>query len=169
MKKPKTKNYVNNADLFKAVVEYLEKCDQADLEQKQIPIVPNYVGVCIKTISERIASRSNFSGYPFREEMIMDGIENCLRYIRKYNREMENPFAYFSMIIWNAFLHRIAKEKKQMYIRFKSSQDMMHTLGTMNITDGDEHGVNLTMNADYINDFIEEYELKMNKNKAPKE
>ena len=97
--------------------------------------------------------------------MISDGIENCLLYMGNFNSEKSsNPFAYFTQIIWYAFLRRIQKEKKQMYIRFKSSQVMVASGGTYT----GEGDLNLTTNVDYMNSFVQDYEDKIAKDKAKK-
>jgi hypothetical protein len=98
--------------------------------------------------------------------MISDGIENCLLYINNFNPEKsQNPFAYFTQIIWYAFLRRIQKEKKQMYIRFKSSQQLL-SLGETYSGEGQE--LQLTSSADYMNSFISDFEEKLEKDKEKK-
>jgi DNA-directed RNA polymerase specialized sigma24 family protein len=162
-KKPK-KNYINNADLFNALVDYQKKCKEAEDSGDERPIVPAYIGKAIYQIANRLSSKPNFSNYPYREDMVMDGIENCLQYMHNFNPEKtQNPFAYFTQIIWYAFLRRIAKEKKQMYIRYKSSHEMISMGGTYE--GGDEIAMYLNTSADYINNFIEDYETKLNKGK----
>lgn len=155
--KPKKRNYVNNADLLAALKAYLVKCEIAEEAGKPIPQVPLYVGQSILEIATRLASRANFSGYAYKEDMIMDGVENCLQYIRNFNPEKStNPFAYFTQIIWYAFIRRIHKEKRQMYIKYKTGQEMVHAGETY---EGDET-LSLNTSADYINAFIEDYEAK---------
>ncbi len=166
MKKPK-RNYVNNQDLFAALVDYQKKCKEAEDSGEKKPRVPNYIGECIQQISTKLATKPNFSGYTFKEDMIMDGIENCLQYMHNFDPDKtQNPFAYFTQIIWYAFLRRIEKEKKQMYIRYKSSHEMISMGGTYD--GGDEIAMHLNTSADYINSFIEDYENKLNKNKVKK-
>jgi DNA-directed RNA polymerase specialized sigma24 family protein len=162
-KKPR-KNYINNADLYNALIEYQKRCKEAEDSGDDKPIVPNYIGQAIYQIATRLATKPNFSNYPYREDMIMDGIENCLQYMHNFNPEKtQNPFAYFTQIIWYAFLRRIAKEKKQMYIRYKSSHEMISMGSTYE--GGDEISMYLNTSADYINNFIEDYETKLNKSK----
>ena len=161
------RNYVNNKDLLEALIQYQKDCREAEDQGEESPRVPDYVGKCIYQIATRLASKPNFSGYSYKEDMISDGIENCLQYIHNFNPEKsQNPFAYFTQIIWYAFLRRIAKEKKQMYIRFKASQSMIATGDTY--AGGDEVKLNLNMSADYINSFIEDFEDKLNKDKEKK-
>jgi hypothetical protein len=158
------KNYVNNRDFFEALVAYQKLCKEAEDSDDEKPRVPNYIGDCIWQIATRLASKPNFSGYTYKEDMIMDGVENCLLYMHNFNPEKtENPFAYFTQIIWYAFLRRIAKEKKQMYVRYKSSQSLIANGGTY---DGDDISLNLNTDVDYINKFIQDYEDKLFKKKV---
>lgn len=161
------KNYVNNPDLLEALIQYQKVCKEAEDSGEEKPRVPDYIGKCIYQIATRLATKPNFSGYTYKDDMISDGIENCLQYMHNFNPEKyQNPFAYFTQIIWYAFLRRIQKEKKQMYIRFKSSQSMIATGGTY---DSNEVQLNLNTSADYINKFIEDYEDKLGGNKKEKE
>jgi len=160
------KNYVNNRDFFDSLVAYQKLCKEAEDSDDEKPRVPNYIGDCIWQIATRLASKPNFSGYSYKEDMIMDGIENCLLYMHNFNPEKtENPFAYFTQIIWYAFLRRIAKEKKQMYVRYKSSQAMLSVGGTY---DGDAD-LHLNTDVDYINSFIQDYEDKLERDKKVKQ
>jgi len=153
------RNYVNNPDLLEALIQYQKDCTEAEDSGDEKPRVPDYIGKCIYQIATRLATKPNFSGYTYKDDMISDGIENCLQYMHNFNPEKsQNPFAYFTQIIWYAFLRRIAKEKKQMYIRFKSSQSMISMGGTY---DSNDVQLNLNTGADYINKFIEDYEEKL--------
>jgi len=166
MAKPRKRNYVNNKDLLEALIQYQKDCREAEDQGEETPRVPDYIGKCIFQIATRLATKPNFSGYSYKEDMISDGIENCLQYIGNFNPEKsQNPFAYFTQIIWYAFLRRIQKEKKQMYIRFKSSQSMIATGDTYS---GDEIQLNLNTNADYMNSFIKDFEEKLTKDKEKK-
>jgi len=157
------RNYVNNPDLLAALIEYKKQIRDAEDQGDEPPKVPDYIGECIYQISNRLATKPNFSGYTYKDDMIMDGIENCLLYINNFDpNKSSNPFAYFTQIIWYAFLRRIAKEKKQMYIRFKSSHNMVAQGATY---ESKEVQLHLNTNADYINSFIEDFEEKLNKNK----
>ena len=166
MKKPRKRNYVNNKDLLEALIKYQKDCREAEDQGEDTPRVPDYIGTCIFQIANRLATKPNFSGYSYKDDMISDGIENCLQYIHNFNPEKsQNPFAYFTQIIWYAFLRRIQKEKKQMYIRFKSSQSMIASGDTYS---GDEIKLNLNTNADYMNSFIEDFEDKLQRDKQKK-
>ena len=89
-------------------------------DEENIPPVTNYIGECFLKIATHLSYRPNFINYTYRDEMISDGIENCLQYVKNFNPEKsKNPFAYFTQIIYYAFLRRIAKEKKQSHIKNK--------------------------------------------------
>lgn len=118
-------HYVNNADFSTAVVEYVKEVRIAKAKEEQLPIVTNYIASCFLKIAEGLSHKSNFIRYTYREEMVMDAVENCLKAIENYNLETAtrtgkpNAFAYFTQITWYAFLRRIAKEKKQQDIKLK--------------------------------------------------
>jgi hypothetical protein len=118
-------HYVNNAEFSQAVVDYVMTVQKAKKEFQVLPIVPDYIAQCFLRIAEGLSHKSNFIRYTYREEMVMDGVENCLKAIENYNIEAAtrtgkpNAFAYFTQIVWYAFLRRIAKEKKQQDIKLK--------------------------------------------------
>jgi hypothetical protein len=118
-------HYVNNADFSQAVVEYVKLVDEARAKKTEIPKVPDYIAQCFLRIAEGLSHKSNFIRYTYREEMVMDAVENCLKAIHNYDIEAAtrtgkpNAFAYFTQITWYAFLRRIAKEKKQQDIKLK--------------------------------------------------
>lgn len=118
-------HYVNNKDFSAAVMEYVKTIRDAKEEGTKIPLVSDYIAKCFLKISEGLSHKSNFVRYTYREEMVMDGVENCLRAITNYNIDTStrtgnaNAFAYFTQITWYAFLRRIAKEKKQQDIKLK--------------------------------------------------
>ncbi len=117
------KHYVNNADFLTALIEYRSNCDIAKTEGKEDPRIPNYIGECFLKIAEHLSRKPNFVSYSFRDEMISDGIENCIQYFRNFDEtKSKNPFAYFTQIIYFAFLRRIMKEKKQLYVKYKATE-----------------------------------------------
>jgi len=124
--KRKSIHYVNNADFSQAVVDYVKTVNEAkENKSNSIPKVPDYVAQCFLRIAEGLSHKINFIGYTYREEMVMDAVENCLKAINNYDIEAAtrtgkpNAFAYFTQISWYAFLRRIAKEKKQQAIKTK--------------------------------------------------
>ena len=117
----KSEHYVDNKKLYAEMVEYLNSVKEAEESGADKPRIPEYIGECLLKISNRLSTRPNFINYTYRDEMISDGIENCVNYIGNFNPEKStNPFAYFTQIIYFAFLRRIQREKKQLYIKHKS-------------------------------------------------
>lgn len=155
------KHYVNNKDFYEAIITYQKK-----LAEKPNSSIPNYIGVCIMEICNRLSTNRNFIGYPFRDEMIADGIENCIYAVPLFNSEKtNNPFAYFTQIAWNAFLRRIAKEKKEMYIKHKNMQNAFLDDFAGNMSYGDSGGQIHSRNNDISNDIINNFESKLTKSK----
>ena len=125
----KKQNYVDNKQFLAAMVVYREaivewKKTSNSGDKRTRPRVPDYIGECIMKIATHLSHKPNFINYTFRDEMICDGIENCLQYIDNFDPEKsKNPFAYFTQIIYYAFLRRIQKEKKLLYIKYKMSEN----------------------------------------------
>ena len=139
IKKAKLKpHYVDNKKFFEAMIEYREKCSKAEEKNRRKPDVTNYIGECFLKIANHLSYRPNFINYTYRDDMISDGIENCLQYMSNFNPEKSNnPFAYFTQIIYYAFIRRIQKEKKQQEVK----QKMIANYGVeqmMDSLDGDD-------------------------------
>ena len=118
-------HYVNNAQFLEAMKEWKERCKEAEELGDPQPPVTNYIGECFLKIANHLSYRPNFINYTYRDDMISDGIENCLQYCGNFNPEKSNnPFAYFTQIIYYAFIRRIQKEKKQQHIRHKVIENM---------------------------------------------
>ena len=147
--KKKSKPYVDNKQFLAEMVAFKEKVTEADKNNKPRPRVPDHIGMKIMKIATHLSHKPNFINYTFREEMISDGIENCLQYIDNFNPDKSsNPFAYFTQIIYYAFLRRITKEKKQTYIRGKMIQDLPMDLFDVHESDGG-------MSGEYTNTYME--------------
>lgn len=118
-------HYINNSQFSNAVVEYVKKLNEARENDDTLPKVPEYVARCFLEIAENLSHKANFIGYTYREEMVMDAVENCLKAIENYDINAAtrsgkpNAFSYFTQITWYAFLRRISKEKKQQNIKMK--------------------------------------------------
>ena len=120
----KKQHYVDNEKFLVVMSDYREEHLRAKDNDTELPIIPDYAGECFLKIAERLSHRPNFINYAFREEMVSDGIENCVMYASNFNPEKStNPFAYFTQIIYFAFLRRIEKEKKQLYIKYKTMDE----------------------------------------------
>ena len=140
-------NYINNEDFLNAMIEYKKEIALAEEKGEQSPPVPDYIGECFLLIAERLSYRPNFINYAFKEDMISDGIENCLQYVHNFNPEKSlNPFAYFTQIIYWAFVRRIQKEKKQSNIKYRMIEQA--NIDEFAVLPGDT-------NNDYKNQFLE--------------
>ena len=139
MAKEKKKNahYIDNKQFLEAMKEWKQNCVDAEEAGEERPQVTNYIGECFLKIANGLSYRPNFINYTYRSEMVSDGIENCLQYIHNFDPEKsKNPFAYFTQIIYYAFLRRIQKEKKQTHIKNKIIENRQYESFTVN--EGDE-------------------------------
>ena len=152
-------NYVNNKEFLDALMVYRQQVATAKELDKPKPRVPNYVGECFLKIATHLSYKPNFVNYMFRDDMICDGIENCLTYIDNFNPEKStNPFAYFTQIIYFAFLRRIGKEKKQLEIKTK----ILERSGFDEVLHMDSHSGDMTgyNNSSDMNSIKENLEMR---------
>jgi hypothetical protein len=164
----KQKHYINNPDFLQALIDY--KTAQKENKKNNLPPppIPNYIGECFMKIAEGLSHKPNFINYTYRDEMMADGIENCLMYFDNFNPDKsKNPFAYFTQIIYYAFLRRIQKEKKQTYVKYKATEQMgiLDEMELMEFDDGTSKQFEL---YDNIAEFIETYEDAREKKKEVK-
>ena len=167
----KTKrNYINNNEFLEAIKSYKKLCLEAEDSGDDAPRIPNYIGECIFKISTRLASRPNFSGYTYKDDMISDGLENAIQALGNFDPEKSsNPFAYFTQIIWYAFLRRIDKEKKQLYIKHKVIENSVIHGTAVEKNDGDSgDAAFIDLNNDYMNNFVQNFEDTMERKKIAK-
>jgi len=158
--KTKKEHYVNNAEFLEAMKVYKKRCREAEKAGKPKPPVDNYLGSCFLKIANHLSYRPNFINYTFRDDMISDGIENCLQYLDNFNpAKSKNPFAYFTQIIFYAFVRRIQKEKKQVTIKHRLIMD--NNLDDMTLQPGDEGGA-------YTNQFKEFLQKNIRVEETPK-
>lgn len=142
-------HYVSNADFLVAMKAYREKVLEAAEAGEPKPRVPEYIGECILKIATHLSYKSNFIGYTYREDMILDGVENCLQYISNFDpTKSNNPFAYFTQIIYYAFIRRIQKEKKQTFIKNKMIMEMPFEM--FELQEQDEGGDYSNSMMDYL-------------------
>jgi len=161
-------HYVDNKKLYQAIVEYRKICKEKDELGELRPPIPTYIGHCMLMIANRLSLKPNFVNYSYREEMISDGIENCVCYFDNYNPDRyDNPFAYFTQIIYFAFLRRIQKEKKQLYIKHKSLENsiLMNELVEQGEFDSDDEFIPAYIDLENENtsDFIKSFEDNLSK------
>ncbi len=132
-KKKNAAHYVDNEDFLVAMVAWKVTVAEAEAAGDTKPGVTEYIGTCFLKIATHLSYRPNFIGYSYREEMVSDGIENCLMYCSNFDpAKSSNPFSYFTQIIYYAFLRRIQKEKKQQYIKFRCFEAANHRQSFVN-------------------------------------
>lgn len=167
----KPAHYVNNEQFLNAIIEYKKQCEEAEACGEPKPVIPNYLGECILKIATKLANRPNFINYSYKDDMILDGIENCIQYFDNFDpSKSKNAFAYFTSIIWYAFLRRISKEKKHAYIKGKLIREV--TFESFELQDhdyGDEfHNSHLEFMQQY-GTFDHEFEEKQKAKKKKKQ
>ena len=166
-------HYVDNAKFLEAMIEYKREYNKSKESDTELPMISEYLGSVFLKIAQRLSFRPNFINYAFKNDMISDGIENCLHYIHNFNPEKSNnPFAYFTQIIYYAFIRRIQKEKKQLYIKYKSMQNYQTTPEYMDQEKSNNNFISLNdyENSDFkvmVDDFVDTFE-KSRKKKAVK-
>lgn len=160
-------HYVDNKKFYQAIVEYRKVVREKESVGEERPPIPSYIGHCMLMIANRLSLKPNFVNYSYREEMISDGVENCVCYFDNYDPDKyDNPFAYFTQIIYFAFLRRIQKEKKQLYIKHKTLENslIMDEL----YENGENEDVDfipayVDMENENMNEFIRAFEINLDK------
>jgi len=115
-----TSHYIDNENFYKEISAWKHDVKEAQNAGDKNPPITNYIGECFMSIAENLSKKGNFIKYPFRDDMVSDAIENCVMYAHNFDPDKsKNPFSYFTQITYFAFLRRIEKEKKQMYIKYK--------------------------------------------------
>lgn len=151
-------HYINNKDFLKEMIEFRTAVSEAKKLNLPKPQIPRYVAECFMKIAENLSHKPNFLSYTFRDDMVADAIENCVMYVGNFDpAKSSNPFAYFTQITYYAFLRRIQKEKKQLYVKYKSTE----TAGIL-----DEYELNENEDGTFrqfemyenISEFIQNYE-----------
>ncbi len=164
-------HYIDNKTFYEAIKQYRESIDAAKEAGKPKPQIPNYLGECILLIANRLATKPNFINYSYRDEMIADGIENCVMYIDNFDpTKSTNPFAYFTQIIYFAFLRRIQKEKKHLYIKHQVLKNSLVTDEMFFMQEGDDmDGVSMEgfVDNEKMNEFIKSFEDNLEKKRKP--
>ena len=162
----KKQHYVDNKLFFAEMEKWKSEIDESDEVDDLPPMVTEYMGECFYKIATHLSYRPNFINYTYREEMIGDGIENCIRYAKNFNREKsKNPFAYFTQIIYYAFIRRITKEKKQTSIKQKIIDNT--STKTYDIMEGDDDVYSNTY-MEFLRDNLEEKDIPKQKRKKSK-
>lgn len=162
MSKQNKVHYVDNQKFYQEILEHKRKVAEAREKGLEEPRLSNYIGECIWKIANKLSCKPCFLNYSYRDEMISDAIENCILYFNDYDPNRgSNPFAYFTQVIYFAFLRRINKEEKNRYIIYKNFQETVINNGhAAHLVDGDDNHL-LSVNLyDNINDFMGRFEKK---------
>ena len=162
MKKQNKVHYVDNQKFYQEIIEHKRKVAEARERGLEDPKLSNYIGECIWKIATKLSTKPCFLNYSYREEMISDVIENCILYFNDYDpTKGSNPFAYFTQVIYFAFLRRINKEERNRYIIYKNFQETVINNGHAgHLIDGDDNHVMSVNLYDNINEFMERFEKK---------
>jgi hypothetical protein len=160
--KDKKVHYVDNKKFYEEILVYKRKEEECKQKGLEPPRLPEYIGECIFKIANKLSNKPCFINYSYRDEMISDGIENCIMYFKDFDpNKTQNPFAYFTQVIYYAFLRRINKEEKNRYIIYKNFQETIINNGhTSLLTDVDDNHVMPNQLYDNINDFMGRFEKK---------
>ena len=166
MPKKQSVHYVDNKEFLKAMVEWRSKCLDADSIGESRPPLTNYIGECFLKIATHLSYRPNFINYSYRDEMISEGVQNCLQYAYNFDPEKsKNPFSYFTQIIYYAFLRRISAEKKQVHIKNKLIEKRTYEMYTTIPDDDTMYSIDETM----IDRFLPDEDVyKPKKSEKPK-
>jgi hypothetical protein len=159
--KKNNKHYIDNKMFYTALLQHKRNVDEARAKGELEPRIPPYIGECLYKIATRLSLKPNFISYTFRDEMISDGLENCISYLNNFNPEKsDNPFAYFTQIMWFAFIRRIDKEKKHLYIKQKTLENFYFEGMLAEQSIGDEKSVTVNLDNEYMKGLVESFDRK---------
>lgn len=162
-------NYLDNKKFLASLTKYKEDVDFAEKNGLSKPRIPEYIGECFYKLANNLSKRPNFCLYTYKDEMVSDAVENCIMYIDNFDptNKKQNPFGYFTKTCWYAFIRRIAKEKKQQYIKYKATENF-GVLDEEELLELDDGTISQIQMYDNLYEFIEQYEnaVKENKKKA---
>lgn len=157
--------YINNQVFLDALIQYKNDVEEATKSGIQKPKIPNFIGESFLKIATNLSKRPNFCMYTYKDEMICDAIENCLQYFENFDPDKStNPFGYFTKICWWAFVRRIAKEKKQQYIKYKATENF-GTLDEEELLELGNGNIEQIQIYDNLYEFIENYESTIKEKK----
>lgn len=166
-------HYVDNKQLYEALVAWQKDLRKATRKKLPKPQLPDYVAECMMKMANRLSQKAGFVNYTFREDMVGDALESCLRYIHNFDPDKStNAFAYITQIIHNAFIRRIQKEQKQLYVKM-IIVDNADFIDSYERQDGDTNTYNnsyVTYLQENKGDVISKFEnwKESKKNKAAK-
>jgi hypothetical protein len=159
--KKNSKHYIDNKQFYTALLLHKRNVEDARAKGLQDPRIPPYIGECLYKIANRLSLKPNFISYTFRDEMVSDGLENCVSYLNNFNPEKsDNPFAYFTQIMWFAFIRRIDKEKKHLYIKQKTLENFYFEGMLAEQALNEDKNVTVNLDNDYMKGLVESYDKK---------
>lgn len=167
-------NYIDNAAFLLALKEHRKARSAASATKTELPRLPEYIGECFLKIATNLSHKPNFMNYTFRDDMVSDGVTNCLEYCNNFDPDKSsNPFGYFTQIIYYAFVRRIQREKKHTYIKYKMiEKDLLsgdsfqeQASSPKNGTDGGTSG-RAMLAYDNVQDFINRFDTYTNNRRA---
>lgn len=169
MTRRKPNHYIDNKQMFEAMKAYKQSVVEAEECGDPKPTIPRYLGQCMLMIAQRLSHKPNFINYSYREEMISDGVENCICYIDNFDpSKSDNPFAYFTQITYFAFLRRIQKEKKQLYIKHKALENSYVFNELVEMSDNVDENFNpsyITLDNENTAEFVKNFEANLESKK----
>jgi hypothetical protein len=157
-------HYVDNELFYSEMCSYIEKVNHSRDNDLEPPAISEYIGKCFLDISIGLSGRPNFLNYTFKDDMVSDGVENCIQYCSNFSPEKsKNPFAYFTQIVYYAFVRRIERESKQSYVKHKLTETLLRSrypYSTGGTTE--EHEFTLDYD-DYLNNntVVDKFEEKL--------
>ena len=161
-------HYINNKDFLTEMIKYRQAVAKAKRQALRKPQISRYIGECFMKIAENLSHKPNFIAYTFRDEMVADAIENCVMYVDNFDpTKSSNPFAYFTQIAYYAFLRRIQKEKKQLYVKYKSTETA-GILDEFELNENEDGTFRQFELYENISEFIGNYENARKEKKAKK-
>jgi len=162
-------HYINNKDFLREMTKYRQAIRKAKRQGLPKPQIPRYVAECFMKIAENLSHKPNFLSYTFRDEMVADAIENCVMYVDNFDpSKSSNPFAYFTQIVYYAFLRRIQKEKKQLYVKYKATENV-GILDEYELNQNEDGTFRQFELYDNITEFIENWENAKKAKKVKKQ
>jgi hypothetical protein len=156
------KHYIDNKKFYTALLHHKRELVAARAKSLPDPRIPPYIGECLYKIATRLSLKPNFISYTFRDEMISDGLENCVSYLNNFDPEKsDNPFAYFTQIMWFAFIRRIDKEKKHLYIKQKTLENFYFEGMLADQSGGeDDRAVSVNLDNEYMQGLVQSFDKK---------
>ena len=127
-KRKRSEHYVNNKEFLAAIIAYKDSVALAETRGEPKPRITNYLGECFLKIATHLSYKPNFVNYMFREDMICDGIENCVQYIHNFNPEKSsNPFL---LTLRRSFIMRFSVESRRRRNKWRSVPKSLRGLVT---------------------------------------